>query len=275
MNTSIHTHRLAVVMLLFASAIAFDAPRSLAVEPILPFSAKLTDKQGVPLDGQYAFTFRVYTEPAGGQPVWTEVLNAATVNKGVLSVNLGSVSGFGALELIEGYWLGIAVGTDAEMMPRVQIPAQAIVPAGTIAPFGGAAEQVPKGWLLCDGRELASAAYPRLYKAIGKAWGSSAADKFRLPDLQGLFLRGVDGAANRDPDKAKRTAIAPGSNAGPSVGSYQADEFKSHTHASSWWGGQQLSSGGSWNMNAEGQTGPTGGSETRPKNAYVNYIIKY
>jgi len=275
MKCSILTPTKATTALLTAFALGFTPLRSHAVEPVLPFSAKLTDKQGVPLDGPYAVTFRMYTEPADGQAVWTEVHDAATVSKGVLSVNLGSVSGFGALELVEGYWLGIAVGADAEMTPRVQVPAQAMVPAGTIAPFGGAAEQVPKGWILCDGRELTSAAYPRLYKAIAKAWGSSAAENFRVPDLRGLFLRGVDGAANRDPDKASRSAIAPGGNGGVNVGSYQEDQFKSHTHTSSWWGGQQFTHGGSFNMNAEGQTGPAGGSETRPKNAYVNYIIKY
>lgn len=263
----------------------------LAVELIVPFSAKLTDKQGVPLDGQYAITFRIYTEPAGGQPVWTEVHNAANVSKGVLSVNLGSVSSFGALELLEGYWLGIAVGADAEMTQRVQVPAQVIVPAGTIVPFGGSAEQVPKGWLLCDGRELVAASYPRLYKAIGKAWGSSAADMFRVPDLRGLFLRGVDGTANRDPDKASRTAIAAGGNAGANAGSYQTDEFKTHKHV---FGGtatlpalgyvqqgndmtQNASHSGTGSRNYYTKESPEtpGRAETRPKNAYVNYIVKY
>lgn len=275
----------ALSVLLLTLILSLASPASLAVEQVLPFSAKLADKQGVPLDGQYAISFRIYTEPAGGQPVWTEVHSAASVTKGVLSVNLGSISGFGALELIEGYWLGIAVGADAEMTPRVQVPAQSIVPAGTVAPFGGEATQVPRGWILCDGRELASAAYPRLYKAIGKAWGSSTVDKFRVPDLQGLFLRGVDGTANRDPDKASRSAIAPGGNGGMNVGSYQEDQFKSHVHnadpnnkfmefryqAAEYSGWQ--SAGNS--VNLRDATQPAGGSETRPKNAYVNYIIKY
>lgn len=268
---------------LIALAIGFIVVHCMAAEPVLPFSAKLANQHGIPLDGHYAITFRIYTEPTGGDPVWTEVHGAAHIDKGVLSVNLGSVSSFGGLELLEGYWLGVSVNDDVEMTPRVQVPAQAIVPAGTIAPFGGPAEKVPQGWMLCDGLELSTARYPRLYKAIGKAWGSSGSDKFRVPDLQGLFLRGVDGSGERDPDKASRIPIAPGANEKAAVGSYQPDGLKSHNHYLKYFRDYPARGGNAVFAVTPGYQGhpgsdyteATGGSETRPKNAYVNYIIKY
>lgn len=156
-------------------------------------------------------------------------------------------------------------------------------PPGTISAFGGT--NIPGGWLLCDGRAASSAQYPRLYAAIGTSWGagSGGTDNFNLPDLRGRFLRGVDGLAGNDPDRTSRTAPNPGGNSGNAVGSLQADELKSHHHLI-----KNTGTAGA-NYSAAVRTDvaanisitdydviqPTGGAETRPKNAYVNYIIKY
>jgi hypothetical protein len=260
--------------------------------PVLPLAFKLTDSNGVPVSGNTSLAARVYDEPAGGTPLWTEIHDPVEVRNGVVSINLGSRSGFGAFELNDELWLGLAIGGDAEMTPRIRIPAQSMPPAGTIVAFGGElggdTDKVPKGWLLCDGRELPKADFPRLSRVIGTAWGSSAGETFRVPDLRGLFLRGVDGTANRDPDKASRTAIAPGGNPGAAVGSFQADKWKSHRHLFGSEGGLPYTRLTTWPSNPRHSGDPAGGdfetkdnpsdpggSETRPKNAYVNYIIKY
>lgn len=87
-----------------------------------------------------------------------------------------------------------------------------------------------------------------------------------LPDGRGLFLRGknngrADGAQNPDGEKL--------------LGAYQADELKSHTHGFSTYVVSYSSSGtvyvGSGN---QGQSGATGGNETRAKNVTVNTYIK-
>lgn len=105
--------------------------------------------------------------------------------------------------------------------------------------------------------------------------------------MRGLFLRGVDGSAGRDPDKASRTATPDGNTIiGPLLGSYQKDAFKSHQHATpffngdSVWGrepnsGESIAGAGQNSSYPKSLTKENGGSETRPKNAYVNYIIKY
>jgi len=162
------------------------------------------------------------------------------------------------------------------------------LPSGVVLPLAGAT--APTGFFPCDGRALSSISYPQLYAAIGHAWGTGdgtidsqgRATDFRIPDLRGEFLRGIDGGKGLDPDAATRLASAPGGNAGNSVGSVQQDQFKSHTHdlpqqANKYSGFVTVIQ--YYNTGASNDSGvatlAAGGSETRPVNAYVNYIIKY
>ncbi len=152
-------------------------------------------------------------------------------------------------------------------------------PAGSILAFGGAS--APAGYLLCNGLAVSRTTYADLFASIGTAFGEGdGTTTFNLPDFQGRFLRGVDNSAGLDPDKATRTAMAAGGNSGNNVGSVQSDELKSHSHpfrtankgsASSYSGGSFHHDNGAINTH----TASAGGTETRPKNAYVNYIIKY
>lgn len=159
------------------------------------------------------------------------------------------------------------------------------VPVGTIQAFGGDTLSIPNGWLLCDGDQVSRSQYATLFEVIDEFWGEGDnVSTFHLPDLRGYFLRGVSTDTGRDPDKAERYAKY-GGNAGEAVGSYQNDIFTSHSHRTARFGvsaqGSQVGSyvapdyqntdfGGPINTTIE----PTGGSETRPINAYVYYIIK-
>lgn len=163
------------------------------------------------------------------------------------------------------------------------------VPAGTIVAFGGSTP--PSGWLLCDGSQVSRSTYSSLYTAIGNAYGSGdGSSSFHLPDFRGRFLRGVDGSANVDPDKATRTAMNAGSNTGNLVGSVQGDAFQSFAIGSTTLDGASLVIGGTvYKVPAQnavntkytyftddGTNGtPRTSKETRPVNAYVNYIIKH
>jgi len=85
----------------------------------------------------------------------------------------------------------------------------------------------------------------------------------------------VNGDAGKDPDSASRTAIKEGGKTGNNVGSYQQDEFKSHSHSYQGLVDEQSNRGHDSGFHLTGRSsGATGGSETRPKNAYVFYIIK-
>ena len=159
-----------------------------------------------------------------------------------------------------------------------------IIPAGTIMAFGGVNAKVPSGWLLCHGQSVPQASYPRLFEAIEKTWGSgNIASHFNLPDLRGRFLRGKANGTNRDPDRDSRTESKTGGKTGDEVGSIQDDAFVSHSHVQHdktlvSIGPTRIADGGSTyelGSNTAVSTQSAGGSETRPKNAYVNYIIKF
>ncbi|MCP4134097.1 MAG: tail fiber protein [bacterium] len=158
------------------------------------------------------------------------------------------------------------------------------VPTGTIVPFAGPTDKIPDGWLLCDGTSLErDSQYNDLFQIIDTAWGAMDGIHFNLPDLRGLFIRGVDHGAGKDPDVSSRIGIKsgsylPGSNA-DNVGSYQDDELKNHNHylpdIRFLYSRKSGEGSGLILGKPNYETSYTGGDESRPKNAYVNYIIKY
>jgi len=100
------------------------------------------------------------------------------------------------------------------------------VPTGVIMPFAGISDNIPEGWLLCDGSLKKIEEYKRLYEIIGNAWGTSTdATLFKLPDLRGQFLRGTD--LNSGIDQESTTRQGGGTDG---VGSYQKDAFGKHNH---------------------------------------------
>jgi microcystin-dependent protein len=175
------------------------------------------------------------------------------------------------------------------------------VPTGTIAAFGGAVP--PDGWLICDGSSINRADQPALYKVIGTSWGDGKAPgtTFAVPDLRGRFLRGVDKGAGRDKDATSRTACQDGGNSGDNIGSIEGESFAAHSHGANdsghshglqpgrvltsdignvtgWAAGGMYGNIGPLAATASSKANITvdsaGGSETRPVNAAVYYIIK-
>lgn len=157
---------------------------------------------------------------------------------------------------------------------------QALCPTGTILAWAG--DNAPAGWQLCNGAAISRTANSALYAVVGNRFGSGDnSTTFNVPDFRGRFLRGRANGSTLDPDRNSRTAMAPGGAVGDLVGSVQEDEFKSHNHA------LPRDTGGNNNMQTTTDTsnsdedisenspsGYRGGNETRPKNAYVNFIIK-
>lgn len=175
------------------------------------------------------------------------------------------------------------LGVPFAEVAKVALTAHVDFPPGVIMPFAGPADKIPAGWMLCNGDSLNKADYPELFSVIGTNWGEPTPSSFSLPDLRGVFLRGVSGESDdlfSDPDKATRIARNSGGNTGPVVGSYQSDEFRSHTHSNKTAfivnGAAGRYSGGDWGaFSQDPAINSSGGNETRPVNAYVNYIIKY
>jgi len=140
--------------------------------------------------------------------------------------------------------------------------------------------QVKPGWFFCNGASLDREEYKDLFDVIGVAFGAPDPDTFNLPDLRGRFIRGVDHGTGRDPDAALRKFSYKGGNTGNKVGSVQDDELKKHKHQ---WRGYRACGSGDRVVRSKDPIGSddiqdacfeTGGNETRPKNVYVNWIIK-
>jgi microcystin-dependent protein len=159
-------------------------------------------------------------------------------------------------------------------------PMSGVAPAIEAAPDQPVVLVEAMGWMLCDGRTLLRSEYPELFGVIHHRYGG-AGEQFAIPDLRGVFLRGVDHGSGCDPDAGRRTPPANGTPTG--VGSVQCDAMQDHVHtyasgdvpsATGGDGGPDLT------VAARVQTGPPDSparvsTETRPINVYVNYLIKF
>ncbi|TGD73520.1 tail fiber protein [Mangrovimicrobium sediminis] len=185
-------------------------------------------------------------------------------------------------------------------------------PIGSIVAYGAdagsnAVALAAQGWQACRGRTVAATDFPELFAAIGTLYGGDSSN-FDLPDLRGLFIRGVaDGATHaeggaRDPDEHRRFRQDTGFPQS-SVGSLQSfatalpvtreftlvstglhDHNAPHLPVSTYienaCAGHSVtkfgpltattSSAGSHTHNVTGG----GDDETRPINVYVDHIIK-
>lgn len=106
----------------------FAAPvhTSAAINPQINFQGKLTNTDGTNVtNGTYSIVFSIYTVSSGGSNIWTETQPSVTVADGVFQVSLGSVTALpGSVNFAtSSLYLGVKVGADAEMTPRIQFTA--------------------------------------------------------------------------------------------------------------------------------------------------------
>lgn len=121
--------------------------------------------------------------------------------------------------------------------------------SGAIVLYGGSS--VPSGWLECDGQSTAG--FPSLIAIYGT----------NVPDLRGEFVRGWDHGRGVDP--------------GRTLKSQQAQDVQPHTHPITTYSYLRNFEGGSalaWAETAGGNTGSNSGSETRPRNVALMFIVK-
>ena len=106
--------------------------------------------------------------------------------------------------------------------------ASVILPVGSIAAYSGPISGLAKipNWLPCDGRTVSGDQYPVLWDRLKTTWGGAGKTSFKLPDLQGLFLRGVDGTSSRDPDVAANSRTANGNGERNTVGTTESDSTR-------------------------------------------------
>jgi microcystin-dependent protein len=154
-----------------------------------------------------------------------------------------------------------------------------LTPTGGIMQYAGVASSPPAGWLYCNGTAVLRATYADLFTCIGTNYGTVTSDDipvghdvndyFKLPDFRGMFLRG-----RSDGRQISGVSI----DAGRTLGSYQADELKSHLHTVPAHVADKvaMSAGSVFHPLESGSgvsTAAAGGSETRPMNVAINYLI--
>jgi len=106
---------------LFICVVAGDTLHA-QIPRTLSYQGVLTDNAGKPRpDGSYSFTFRFYTSPTGGTAIWSES-KSLPVKSGLFSTVLGEQTPFGtAVKFDKQYWLGIQVGNEPELSPRIAL----------------------------------------------------------------------------------------------------------------------------------------------------------
>lgn len=91
----------------------------------MSFQGKLTNPDGTNVtNNSYTVVFSIYTVASAGSAVWTET-KSVTVTDGLFQTNLGDVTALpGSVNFnSNSLYLGVKVGADAEMTPRVRLTA--------------------------------------------------------------------------------------------------------------------------------------------------------
>jgi len=159
-------------------------------------------------------------------------------------------------------------------------PATSLMVTGGVVMYAGST--IPSGWLSCNGAAVSRSTYANLFSAIGTTYGSGdGSTTFNLPNTQGIFVRG---AGSQTLNLTTYTGT---------LGAYQNDEFASHTHTAQTYTMTStaaiafvnssninalfnaVTGGGGYTSNNNNGISSTGiGTETKPANVCMNYIIK-
>lgn len=117
-------------------AIVLTSQFSLAQIPrIISYQGVLTDANGaVVSDGTYTLNLKLYEVSSGGTSLWSES-QTVEVNGGIFNVILGNTIQFD-ITFDKQYWLGVSIGSDSELSPRIQL---------TTSPYSMSSQQIIGG----------------------------------------------------------------------------------------------------------------------------------
>lgn len=165
------------------------------------------------------------------------------------------------------------------------------IPVGTVQIYAGLSNNIPTGFLLCNGARVSKTTYASLWSVLGDTYlygRTSSTTQFYIPDLQGMFIRG----------RGTNTVYA-GVVGATNTGMYQNDNVQKHSHeydkanntidclsnVSGTGLSLNINKSSVWDnssdvMNTTSTLYNTDGTEiflneTRPHNISMNYIIKF
>jgi hypothetical protein len=120
MNKLVRGILLTVMLMAATSAFA-------ATPTFMPYQGRLTDAAGTPLNGAQTVIFTFYDDPTAGSTIYSESQSVTCAN-GLFTAEIGTGTLVGgspawSLDVLNGanLYLGIKVGADAEMTPRVHL----------------------------------------------------------------------------------------------------------------------------------------------------------
>lgn len=137
---------------------------------------------------------------------------------------------------------------------------------------------LPYGALWCRGGLYSRTTYADLFAKIGTTYGAGdGSTTFKVPDLQGYTLRGLDLTGLVDTNNPSGSTTAGSLR---TLGSIQQDDNKFHDHELKHYdGGGGGANGSSLSYTSyygfSTRSGVTGGAESRMKNIAVNFFIYY
>ena len=117
---------LAIVFVSLFMLHSSHAHAAVGINPQINFQGKLANPNGTNVtDGTYSIVFSLYSVASGGSNVWTETQGSVSVADGIFQVSLGSVTTLPASVDFnsDSLYLGIKVGADLEMTPRIRFTA--------------------------------------------------------------------------------------------------------------------------------------------------------
>ena len=91
------------------------------VPALIRYQGQAVDSHGVPLEGPYTLTFRLYDAETGGVKIWEETQTNVPLTGGHFSVLLGQVASLDATDWSQPRWLSVQVNSDPELVPRQRI----------------------------------------------------------------------------------------------------------------------------------------------------------
>ena len=110
------------------------------------------------------------------------------------------------------------------------------IPIGSVQMWLSPAPPIGGTWEIANGQGYSKAAYPELFAVFGYNFGGSG-DLFYGPDMRGLFVRGAgEGIAisqNQGFDAKGKPRLGVGCSGG-AVGKIQKQQVRTHKHASGW-----------------------------------------
>lgn len=132
----------ALVLLSMVTAVALLSAPTIAEAPnLVNYQGILTDTGGTSLNGTFDLSFRIYADSSqAADDLWSERHTGVVVDDGLFNIILGSVSYLPDSLFAGGErWMGISVGGDPEIYPRMQITSVPWAMRATVADSANAA----------------------------------------------------------------------------------------------------------------------------------------